>query len=154
MATIDNAAIVKEMYDAFNSKDLDRYDSLCAADARMTIVPFGVKVAPRDHAATFATAFPDGRIEPTNFVSQGEWVVAEFTGRGTHTGTFRSPTSELPATHRRAELAFIEVFRCRNGKVVEGRSYFDFGSMLAQLGVPLPWTSGARPSAQAPQPRH
>lgn len=153
MASIDNAAIVKQLYDAFNAKDLDRYASLCAGDARFTIVPFGTKVAPREHATMFATAFADARIEPTNFVSQGDWVVAEFTGRGTHTGTFRSPAGELPPTNRRAELAFIEVFRCRNGKVVEGRSYFDVASMLAQLGISLP-SASVRAPAESPQPRH
>ncbi len=151
MATVDNTAIVKQLYDAFNAKDLDRFESYCSADARMTVVPFGARVTPREHAEVFARAFADGKIEPTQFVAQGDWVVAEFTGRGTQTGPFASPAGELPATNRRAELRFIEIFRCRSGKIVEGRSYFDVASLLAQLG--LAPAAGARPAATQ-QPRH
>lgn len=155
MATVDNASIVRQLYEAFNERDLDRYAALTAPEARMTVVPFGgMKVTPREHAEAWANAFADGRIEPTNFVAQGEWVVAEFTGRGTHTGTLKSPAGDLAATNRRAELAFIEVFRCRNGKIVEGRAYFDVASLLAQLGVGLPQGARSPERSAQPQPRH
>jgi steroid delta-isomerase-like uncharacterized protein len=154
MATVDNTSIVRQMYEAFNDRDLDRFESFTVPDARSTLVPFGIKLRPREHAELWANAFSDGRIEPTTFVAQGDLVVAEFTGRGTHTGPLRTPAGEIPATHRRVELPFIEVFRIRNGKVVESRSYFDVASMLAQLGVGAPQIAPGSERGAQPQPRH
>jgi ketosteroid isomerase-like protein len=150
MARTDNAALVREMYEAFNRKDVERYTSYSAADARMTVVPFGVTITPRQHAETFASAFSDAHIEPTGFVAQGDWVVAEFTGRGTHDGTFRTPAGDLPPTSRRGELRFCELFRFRDGKIVEGRSYFDVLSLLRQLGIGAPAPAQRGAGAQQP----
>lgn len=146
MAKVDNAALVRRMYEAFNQRDLDAYDAYSAPDAKMTIVPFGTRLSLRQHAETFSSAFSDGHIEPTRFVAEGDWVVAEFTGTGTHDGTFRTPAGDLSPTSRRGELQFCEVFQFRDGKVVEARSYFDVMSLLLQLGVGVPAT-GQRPSA-------
>ena len=39
----------------------------------------------------WATGFPDGRVEIENVIEDGDKVVLEFTGRGTHTGPLRTP---------------------------------------------------------------
>ena len=154
MATLDNSGIIREMYAAWNDKDLDRYASCATADARMTHVPFGTKLGFREYGEGWARAFPDGKIELMNLVAQGDFVVGEFTGRGTHTGTLKGPTGEIPATGRRVEMSFVEVYRLRNGKISEGRIYFDTGTMLAQLGISPGATTQQQFSAPAPQPRH
>lgn len=148
MAKVDNAALVRRMYEAFNQRDLEAYEAYSAPDAKMTVIPFGTRVSLRQHAETFSAGFSDAHIEPTGVVAQGDWVVAEFTGTGTHDGTFRTPAGDLPPTSRRGELQFCEVFRFRDGKVVEARSYFDVMSLLIQLGVGAP--AGQRPSAPGP----
>jgi len=152
MATLDNAAIVREAYEAWNAKDMDRVVSYATPDARMTNVPFGAKLGYREYVENWAKGFPDGRIEPTNLVSQGDYVVAEFTGRGTHTGTLTTPRGELPATGKRVEMPFVEIYRFRNGKIAEGRIYFDAATMMAQLGL----GAGAQGRAEttSAQPRH
>ena len=63
---------------------------------------------------------------------------AEFTGRGAHTGTMKGPTGDLPATQRRVELKCVESYRFRDGKLAEGRVYFDAFSLFTQLGVGAP----------------
>lgn len=153
MATLDNAAILREAYEAWNKKDLERVASFSAPDARMTIVPFGSKLTLREYEENWARAFPDGKIEVTNLVAQGELVFAEFTGRGTHTGPLMGPGGEIPPTGRRVELQCVECVRFRNGKIVEGRAYFDSASLMTQIGA----TAGAVPESRAttqPQPRH
>jgi steroid delta-isomerase-like uncharacterized protein len=155
MATLDNAAILREAYEAWNKKDLDRVASFSTTDALMTVVPFGSKLTTREYEENWARAFPDGKIEVKSIVAQGDLVCAEFTGRGTHTGPFAGPAGEIPPTGRRLELQCVECVRFRNGKITEGRSYFDSASMMAQLGL----TTGAsatqpRTTTGAPQPRH
>ncbi len=155
MATLDNAGIIREMYAAWNDKDMDRYASCATADAQMTNVPFGAKLGFREYGEGWARAFPDGKIELMNLVAQGDLVMTEFTGRGTHTGVLKAPAGEIPASGRRAEMSFVEVYRLRNGKITEGRIYFDTETMLAQLGIsPGATATQQQFTAATPQPRH
>lgn len=143
MAAQDLAATVREMYEAWNQKDLDRCASYAHGSAQMKNVPFGASLGFREYIENWARAFPDGKIEITSMVAQGDDVVAEFTGSGTHTGSLKGPTGDLPATGRRVEVACVECYRFRGGKVAEGRVYFDAFSFYTQLGV------GAQAQAQA-----
>jgi len=152
MATQDLAAVVREMYDAWNDKDLDRCMSYAHADARMTNVAFGAKLPLREYLENWAMAFPDGKIELTNCVWQGDNCIAEFTGRGTHTGTLSGPSGEIPATGRRVELKCVESYRFRGGKLAEGRMYIDAFSLFTQLGIGAPMPG--RVATQAEAPRH
>jgi predicted ester cyclase len=121
-----------------------------------TNVAFGGKVGFREYGEGWARAFPDGKIELLNLVAQGDLVVGEFTGRGTHTGVLKDPTGEIPATGRRVEMSFVEVYRVRNGKISEGRLYFDTGTVMAQLGISPGATTTQTQQLPAPasQPRH
>lgn len=152
MATVDNAAILREVYEAWNKKDLERVASFSMPDTRVTVVPFGSKMTAREYEENWARAFPDGKIEVTNLVAQGDLVVAEFTGRGTHTGPLMGPGGEIPPTGRRVELQCVECLRFRNGKIVEARAYFDAATLMTQIGI----TAGAAAQARTttPQPRH
>jgi predicted ester cyclase len=138
MASQDLENVIREMYEAWNAKDLDRCASYAHPDTQMTNMPFGAKLPFREYIESWARAFPDGRIEPKTIVVQGDRAMAEFTGTGTHTGTLRAPMGELPPTQRRLELPFVESYRFRDGKLAEGRIYFDAFSMLKQLGVGAP----------------
>lgn len=152
MATVDLAATVRQVFDAFNAKDLDRMASLAHPDARLTNVPFGMKLGFREDAEMWITAFPDAKCEVTNLIAQGDCVIAEFTGRGTQTGPLKGPTGELAATGRRAEVLCVEVFRFRGGKIAECKLYFDSATLLSQLGLGMGAAQGR--AATAPQPRH
>ncbi len=158
MATLDVGSMLRQVYEAWNAKDLDRAMSFATNDARMTIVQFSMTEGLREYMEGWARAFPDGRIEVNNLVAQGESVVAEFTGRGTHTGILRTPSGDLSPTGRRVEMPFVEIYRFRNGKIGEGRIYFDTATMMAQLGQGAAVATGAGATATAgagvSQPRH
>lgn len=62
-------------------------------------------------------------------------MVVEFMGRGTHTGPLHTPTGDVPATGRRVDLPFCDVHRIEDGKITNGRSYFDLATMMRQLGL-------------------
>ena len=130
----DNATAARTVYDAFNSHDFDRAAALVAEEAEWRNVAFGTTfrgpAGLRDYDQSWATAFPDGRVEITNLVAAGEWVVAEFTGRGTHTGALRGPVGEIAATGRPVAVQFCDVVQIRNGKIVGGRSYFDSATLM------------------------
>jgi predicted ester cyclase len=150
MATQDLGALVRELYDAWNAKDLDRCASYAHADARMTNMAFGAKLSFREYIENWARAFPDGKIELTNCVVQGDDVVCEFTGRGTHTGPLKGPTGEVGATGRQAELKCVECLRFSNGKLAEGRMYFDAFSLFTQLGIGAPMQARSATTQKQP----
>jgi predicted ester cyclase len=155
MATLDRAAIVRDIYECWNRRDFDRIVSYSHPDAKMTNVPFGTKLASREYTETWANAFPDGKVEVLNVVAQGDLVVAEFIGRGTHTGPLKGPAGELPPTGRRLEMPFVEIVRFRGEKIAEGRIYFDAATLFTQLGASLPaGAAQARGAAPTAQPRH
>jgi predicted ester cyclase len=135
MASQDLETVVRDMHEAWNAKDLDRCASHAHPDAQMTNMPFGAKLNYREYIENWARAFPDGKIELKNVVVQGDKAIAEFTGRGTHTGTLKGPTGDLPATQRRVEVHCVESYRFRGDKLAEGRVYFDAFSLFTQLGV-------------------
>ena len=153
MAT-DLAAVVREIQAAWNAKDLDRCASYAHADARMTNMAFGAKTTFREYIDNWARAFPDGKLEITNCVVQGDNVVVEYVGRGTQTGALRSPMGELPASGRRVEVPCVECLRFRDGKLAEGRMYFDAFSMLQQLGIGAQIPTGAAATQTQPQQQH
>ena len=79
--------------------------------------------------------FPDGRVSIDQTVAEGDVVVLQFTGKGTHTGTLRSPGGEIAATGRSVTLQLCDLHELRNGKIRSVHSYFDSASLLQQLGV-------------------
>jgi steroid delta-isomerase-like uncharacterized protein len=151
MASQDLGKIVREMHEAWNAKDLDRCASYAHPDAQMTNMPFGTTLSYREYIENWARAFPDGKIELKSVVAQGDKVVAEFTGRGTHSGTLKGPTGDLPATQRGVEMPCVEIYRFRDGKLAEGRVYFDAFSMFTQLGIGAP--AQGRAATATPSPR-
>ena len=62
-------------------------------------------------------------------------MVVEYTGRGTHTGTLSTSMGDIPATGRSVTLQLCDVIEFKDGKVHRQRTYFDTGSMMAQLGL-------------------
>ena len=90
----------------------------------------------------WADGFPDGRVEITNVVDGGDMVAIEYTGRGSQTGALASAQGEIPPTGRSVELQLCDVLEFEDGKVVRVRSYFDSGSLMAQLGL-MPEAAGA-----------
>ena len=140
--TSDNAAIVRDLYDAFNDHDLDRAAAMVsedfelvdfAADGQAFRGPEGF----RQWHQIFLTAVPDAKAEVTNVVAAGEggWVFTEHIGRGTHTGPLVGPSGTIPPTGRKIELPIGELFRVENGKIALIHAYYDGATMMRQLGV-------------------
>ena len=142
METQDNAAIVRDLFDAFNDHDPDRAAALVsedfelmdfAADGQIFRGPQGL----RQWLQIFLTAAPDAKVDFTNVVSarEGGWVFTEHTARGTHTGPLVGPSGTIPPTGRKIELVIVELIRVENGKITLLHAYYDGATLMRQLGV-------------------
>ena len=138
--------VARSIFDSVNERDVERGASLMAEECEFVEVPTGeVFRGPagwRQNFDRWLGAFPDGRVEVTTLIASGEWAAVEYTGRGTNTAPFQGPAGEIPATGRSVEMQFCDVLHVRDGKVVEGRTYYDLASLLAQLGL-MPEQAGA-----------
>lgn len=135
----DNAALVRNVHEAWNKRDFERIVALTAPECEWVMMPTGQKFrgpdGMRQYSQGWATAFPDGRIEEKDTIAGDNGAASEFIGRGTHTGPLMSPTGEIPPTGKRVEVPFCEIYRTKNGKIVGGGLYFDMATMLQQLGL-------------------
>lgn len=135
----DNASIARKLYEHWNARKFDELAGLVAQDGEIVIVGSGTRFrgpdGAREWARMWADGFPDGKVQIDNVVSAGASVAVQFTGRGTNTGTLRSPAGEIPATGRSVTLQLCDVIRIQNGKIAKVESYFDSASLFTQLGV-------------------
>lgn len=134
-----NVEIAREFYAAWNERDFERAAALVADDGELLIVGTGERrTGPQgsiEYSRMWADAFPDGRVEITRTIAEGDHVVVLFRGRGTHTGTLRSAAGDIPATGKQVTLDLCDVYEIRGGKVKTNWTYFDSGSLLTQLGL-------------------
>ena len=139
MSYEDNLRIAREFPDAWNDRDFDRAAKLMADDGEILIVGSGERFTGPDGAVKFsqmwADGFPDGRVEVTETIAEGDRVVVLYRGRGTHTGTLKNASGEIPATGKEVTLDLCDVLTIKDGKATSIRTYFDSGSLLAQLGL-------------------
>ena len=142
-----NGAIARTVYDAFNSRTFERGLDAMAEDAVWTDLPTGETYHGRDEFRRsfekWVTAFPDGKCEDIHVIAGDDYVVVEFMGRGTNTGPLRTPAGELPPTGKKAEIPFCDVHRIEDGKITNGRSYYDMATMMHQLGLMPEVSAGA-----------
>ena len=134
-----NAEIARSLYLGWNERDFDRMVEMVTPDSEIHVAGTGeVFTGPegaRRYNVAWAEGFPDGEITIDNLVDAGDCIVVEFTGRGTHTGTLTTSMGSIPATGRQLTLALCDVVEFEDGKVKRQRTYFDTGSMMAQLGL-------------------
>jgi steroid delta-isomerase-like uncharacterized protein len=141
--TDENKSVVDDFIQAlFTRGDLsavDRFlaDDFVAHDPAMRGLA-GDATGFRDAAVMIRTAFPDWRSQVQLLVAEGDYVVERFTASGTHRGEFMgaAPTSRTVA------LPGVNIFRLRDGKILERWGNLDVLGLLTQLGL-IPEPAGA-----------
>jgi len=135
----DNATFVRSLFQAWNDRDFDRQADAMAPDGRIEFVGSGQVFTgadgAREYGQNWANGFPDGKVTVDTMVAEGDRVVAEYTGRGTHTGTLETAMGPIAATGRSVTLKLCDVYEIKDDKVQSQRSYLDTGSMMVQLGL-------------------
>ena len=139
MPTLDNVTVARTFHEAWAERNPDRGEAVIADDCEFVDVPRGeiqrgAKGYRHDYER-WCTAFPDGTVEITNVIAEGDWVVIEFTNSGTNTGPLRTAIGDFPPTNRKIEVQYCSVMQIKNGKVISGRDYYDVSTILRQLGL-------------------
>ena len=139
MSLEQNKAIVKRTYtEANDGQKYDVLDEICAPDIVLhdTLMGdmHGVE-AFKGVLGFFRKAFPQQNTELHQFVAEGEYVALLHTHHATNGGSFNG----LPPTGRTIHVPGIELFRLRNGKIVEFWRMDADLSLMMQLGaIPAP----------------
>jgi predicted ester cyclase len=74
-------------------------------------------------------AFPDASVEINEQLAERDLVATRKTLRGTHRGEIWG----LPPTGNRVELEFIDIFRVKDGKLIEHWTSMDLASLREQM---------------------
>jgi steroid delta-isomerase-like uncharacterized protein len=136
MTTIEqNKAIVSEFIDGlFTKGDLGVVDVFLAEDFVNHDPPFGAtsgREGMRRAGAIFRAAFPDWHSDVGLLIGEDDLVVEEFTASGTQRGEIMG----VPPTGRTVTLRGIQIFRIRDGRIVERWGRLDDLGVLSQLGL-------------------
>lgn len=141
----DHAALARALNDAFNARDWDAAVQPMAPDVEIVNMATGESFRGPDGARQFlqgwATAFTDSQVETLRVIADDAGAAMEFRGRGTHDGPLAGPTGAIPATGRRVDIPFAQIFEIQSGKITRVRLYFDLATMLQQLQIQLGATS-------------
>lgn len=129
-----NKAVVRRLFDMFNSGDFSAADEVIAPDYAWH-GPSGRDVRGVDGwkqlATAYRTAFPDVRSSIEDIIAEGDLVATRWTGRGTHRGSL---TGETP-TGRAVTVPGLLFTRIADGKIVEEWEQFDEVAMFQAIGV-------------------
>jgi C-1 hydroxylase len=144
MSTAANKSVVRAFVEAWNERDLDRFDDLMAEGCRLTVggdhqLQPGGDPGDREH---WLAGFPDYRFTLLDLIAEGDKVLARMPFSGTQTG----PVLDLAASGRSVQVSEIV-----GGKIVEAWEEYDEFGMRRQLGV-LPQTGVGSEAPPSPSP--
>ena len=136
ITTEQNKTIVRDFIDAlFTRGDPNAVDDYLAEEFVNNDPPFGASAdreGMRRAGAMFRSVFPDWHSDMHQLVAEEDIVVERFTASGTHTGTDIMGVGPSGAT---VTLPGINIFRLRDGRIVERWGHLDDLGFLRQLGV-------------------
>jgi steroid delta-isomerase-like uncharacterized protein len=116
--------------------DGTRLAALYADDATHEEVPSGTIFSGPEEIAGYAqshfAAFPDVALELTSAFESGDWAAAEWVYGGTNTGELPGLP---PGTGQPFSVRGTAIFELQDGQIRRSASYFDFYTLLVQLGV-------------------
>jgi steroid delta-isomerase-like uncharacterized protein len=131
-----NAAVVGEFIDrVFTQGDLSAVDDLLTDDFVNHDPPF--PGAPLDREGfriagdVFRKACPDWHSDVERYVCDGDMVVEQFAASGTHRGELMG----VAPTGNTLTLKGINIFRVRDGRIVERWGRLDELGLRTQLGL-------------------
>jgi steroid delta-isomerase-like uncharacterized protein len=135
MSIEENKAIVRSLIDGlFTHGDLGAVDTYLATDFVHHDPPLGVspdRDGMRAAAEMVRKAFPDWHSDLHMLVGEDDIVVERFTASGTHQGELMG----VAPTGNTVSLKGINIFRLRDGHVVEWWGRLDELGLFRQLGL-------------------
>jgi predicted ester cyclase len=133
--------LMKQVDDAFNSRDYDRFlDQLHSEDVK--VIQFGSESTlgrppHRNVIEETLAAFPDMRVHNDPYdvqFGQGQWTVAMGRVSGTFTKPMQSPEGgTIAPTGKRFETFFTTIAKWKNGQIVEEYVMLDPRDIMKQV---------------------
>ena len=77
------------------------------------------------------TTFGHLNVTVKDMIAKGNTVVARFKAHGVHKGSFM----DLPATEKPITMTGIEIFRIKDGKIIELWGEANLPGLMQQLGI-------------------
>ena len=142
MSTEENKVIVRRFFEEGPSKgNLSIADELLSPDFAMhTPLPAspGIKGI-NEVIITCRAAFEHLNVTIEDMIAEGDKVTARFTAHGAHKGDFMG----LQATGKPITMTGIEIFRIKDGKIIELWGEANLLGLMQQLGIfPSPGNQG------------
>jgi steroid delta-isomerase-like uncharacterized protein len=142
MSEPENTNLAKTFFDNLNAHALDADDALQADDVKNEAPgapgPMN-REQNRAYIQGFITSFPDLHFDVRLTVAQGDHVVVNWVGTGTHTGPLTTPSGgTIPPTGKKATVPGSTTFEIKGGKVTHSWVHWDMVTLLGQLGLMPP----------------
>jgi steroid delta-isomerase-like uncharacterized protein len=146
MSLAENKALVRRFYEeVWNQGNVDVTEEIFSDDyVRHDLRPSRAEPGAAGMAkiaADFRVAFPDLRFREDLILAEDDLVAARWTAEGTHTGSWGA----AKPTGKGARFSGVNIFRLRNGKVVEIWNHRDDLGLMQQLGVAVYAGAAPRP---------
>jgi steroid delta-isomerase-like uncharacterized protein len=129
----ENAALVRQSFDAFNAGDTARLLSVVAPDLVMHLAELPEPIRGRETwqqgFELMKRAFPDLEAQIDDVVAAEDRVAVRVSFRGTHSGEFQG----IPATGRRIHYVSHEFYRVEHGLIAEEWICSDMATLFRQL---------------------
>jgi len=126
----ENKGVVRRWFDAVNRHDVDAVAELVAPDMVNHSSPNQGREGVRAEITYWLTAFPDAEVPLEEVVAEGDLVSVRHGLIGTHQGEFLG----VAPTGKRISVQEMDIFRVRDGLIVESWSAPDLFGMLNQIG--------------------
>ena len=120
----ENERVVEAIVTAINHRDLDTVLDQVADDVTASLSGFDEivdKAGLSECWAEWCIPFPDLSYRVDRMVSQGNTVVAEIIGTGTHEGVILG----IPATNKKVETREVWIFDFEDAKVKLWKEYYN-----------------------------
>ena len=133
-----NEKVIRELYEAAEVQDVERFVSLFAPDGYFWDVSAGARYFGNDIGRTvsiYAAAFPDMHRALDKFYVAGDVVVVELSLNGTHRGPLSLPAGTIQPTDKEIHAPCCDVFHLKDGKVTSFHCYTAATILLGQLDV-------------------
>ena len=133
--TDDNKQLVREYFRAFLQKDEAWWQAHIAPSfvRHDPGLPFEVRGVEgvKQLAEALLPGIPDMELPIEDLVAEDEKVLARLRVQGTHRGELMG----IPATGKRIDIAVLDLFQIRDGRLIEHWALLDNLGMLRKLGV-------------------
>lgn len=139
MSAEENKVIALSVIEALNARDLSLWSQHLSEDYAAEHPGVSVlldKARSLGYHQRFVTAFPDIHFEVLSILAEGDRVLIQWTGSGTHAERLATVTGQtIPPTRRRVTVSGTMLTEVKDGKIVRGWFYWDQLALLAQLGI-------------------